>query len=153
MNEFNIARNYSIEDLDIIRKAFEQSEKLNRTDFPCRDVTCSRCPFNTLKGRCGGTSSVITAKYGKSPDWRSLEFRWEQEVIGSGADIKEPEDVNVCTPDRIVISLTARDARVLSEYISRTNETLVVPTTMLAVSGYVKRLIDASLKHGNKDGD
>lgn len=153
MNEFNLARHYSVVDLKVIHSLFESAGEVNNRSFPCMGLDCDKCPFNTLKGRCGGTSTVIAEKYGKCPDWRAIHRRWEQAVIDSGADIEESEETDDETIDRIVIPLYEHDAKVLSEYIRRTNETLNVPTTMLAVSGYVKRLIDASLKHGNKDGD
>ena len=152
MNEFNIASKYTTEELEAIRRKFKLAADAGLEHFPCSEIDCTTCPFNTLEYECGGKSSAIVARYGKSPDWRELEFRWEQEVIASGADIEESKEMDE-TPGKIIISLDEHDAEVLSEYIRRVNETLMIPNRMWCVSEYVKRLIDASLKHGNKDGD
>ena len=84
---------------------------------------------------------MITAKYGDHPDWRQIESRWQQEVIDNDPD--HPID----------ISIDPSDAKVLSEYIRRVNQTLVIPGEMERVSEFVRHLIDASLEHGNEDGD
>lgn len=153
MNEFNIANKYSIEELEAIQRKFKLAADAGLSHFPCMEIDCNKCPFNTIKGECGGKSSIIIAKYGEHPDWRQIESRWGQDVIDSAADIEESKEMDDGTPGRIVISLVEPDAKVLSEYIRRANETLVVPDAMWRVSEYVKRLIDASLTNVNKDGD
>ena len=152
MNEFNIARTYSIKELTTIHRMFKFAEEASLQDFPCMNLDCIKCPFNTLKGECGGKSDVVIAKYGRHPDWRSIESIWEQEIIDSSTDIEESEEMDE-TLGIISISLDEQDAKVLSEYIRRTTETLAIPDEMWRVAVDFKRLIDASLKHGNKDGD
>lgn len=153
MNEFNIAHKYSLKELEAIRRKFKFAEEANLQHFPCMDIDCAKCPFNTLKGECGGKSDVIIAKYNRHPDWRLIESIWEQEIIDSDADIEESEEMDYETPDRIEISLTKPEAKVFSEYIRRTTETLAIPDEMWRVAVDFKRLIDASLAHGDKDGD
>lgn len=140
-NEFNIAKYYATGELEAIDSMFKLAAETRSQHFPCFNIRCAKCPFSTLKGQCGGKHSAIVEKYGGHPDWRQIESRWQQEVIDNDPD------------HPIEISMDKSDAKVLSEYIRRTNETLVIPDEMRRVSEYVKHLIDASLKHGNKDGD
>lgn len=93
-NEFNIAEYYTTEELKAIDRMFKLAAEGGFQHFPCKDIDCDKCPFNTLKGHCGGKHSVIIAKYGRHPDWRSIESIWEQEIIDSGADIEESEHGN-----------------------------------------------------------
>lgn len=140
-NEFNISKYYATGELEAIDSMFRLAAETRSLHFPCIDIHCAKCPFNTLKGQCGGKHSVIRMKYGEHPDWRQIQSRWHQEVIDN--DPGRPIELSIDKPD----------AKILSEYIRRTNETLVMPDEMKRVSEHVKHLIDEALTHGNKDGD
>lgn len=136
-NEFNIAKYYATEELEAIDRRFKFAAEASLQHFPCMDIHCEKCPFNTLKGQCGGKHSVIAMKYGDNPDWRQIQSRWQQEVINNDPD--HPVELSMCK----------YDAKVLSEYIRRSNEILVIPDEMKRISEAVKRLIDRSLPNDN----